>query len=69
MEVAILLQAGFNPLSYIPGLLYRLLLISLVFFPLIALAAITSDLVRMLLTVLGVYVGFAALISLTFFLI
>jgi hypothetical protein len=67
MEVAILLQAGFNPLSYIPGLLYRLLLISLVFFPLIALAAITSDLVRMLLTVLGVYVAFAALMSLTFF--
>jgi hypothetical protein len=67
MEVAILLQARSNPLSYIPGLLYRLLLISLVFFPLIGLATVTSDLVRMALTVLGVYVAFAALMSLTFF--
>jgi hypothetical protein len=67
MQVAILLQAGFNPLSYIPGLLYRLLLISLVFFPLIGLAAVTSNLVRMMLPMLGVYVALVALSSLAFF--
>lgn len=58
MEVVILLEAGFNPFSYVPGLLYRLLLISLVFFPLIALATVTSNLARMVLTVLGVLVAF-----------
>ena len=67
MQVAILLQAGFNPLSYIPGLLYRLVLISLLFFPLIGLAAATSNLARMVLTTLGLYVAFAALTSLAFF--
>jgi len=58
MEVAILLQAGFNPLFYIPGLCYRLFLISAIFFPLVALAAVTSNLVRMALTIVAVYVGF-----------
>ena len=53
MGVAILLEAGFNPLSYTPGLLYRLFLISLVFFHL-GPAAVTSNLVRMVLTLLGV---------------
>jgi hypothetical protein len=61
MGVAILLEAGFNPLSYTPGLLYRLFLISLVFFPLIGLAAVTSNLVRMVLTLLGVFVAIVIL--------
>ena len=63
MQLAILLQAGFNPLSYIPGLLYRVLLISLVFVPLVGLAAATSNLVRMVLPMLGVYVALVAFLS------
>ncbi|MGA3131692.1 MAG: hypothetical protein ABSD59_12875 [Terracidiphilus sp.] len=65
MEAAILLEAGFNPLPYIPGLLYRLLLISLIFSPLIGLAAVTSNLARMVLTILGVFVAFIIVASTT----
>lgn len=53
MLVSILMQAGFNPLSYLPGLLYRILLISAIYFLLIGLAAVTLDLGRMVLTILG----------------
>lgn len=60
MQASILAQAGFNPLSYIPGLLYRCLLMSAVFFPLIGLAAVTSNLVRMALTLLAFYAVFVA---------
>jgi hypothetical protein len=63
MEAAILLEAGFNPLSYIPGLLYRLLLISLVFFPLIGLASVTSNLVRMALTILSIFAAYIIALS------
>lgn len=63
IQIAILLQAGFNPLSYIPGLLYRILLISLVFFPLVGLATVTSNLARMVLTVLGIFVAFVIVVS------
>jgi len=63
MEVSILWQAGFSPLSYVPGIFYRLLLISLVFFPLIGLATVTSNLARMVLTLLGIFVIFLFLVS------
>ncbi len=56
MQFAILLQAGFNPLSYLATLLYRLLLISLFFIPLIGLAALTSNLAQMVLMLLGALV-------------
>jgi hypothetical protein len=64
MGAAILLEAGFNPLSYIPGLLYRLLLISLVFLPLVCLATVTSSLTRLIFTMLGVSVAFGLAFSL-----
>jgi len=67
MQIAILLQAGFNPLSYIPGLLYSLLLISVFFFSLIGVAAATSNLARMVLTVLAVYLLLVASGSLASF--
>jgi len=66
MQAAILFQVGFNPLSHLPGLLYELLLISLVFFPLLGLAAVTSNLVRMLLTILGVLVVLGLVSSIVF---
>jgi hypothetical protein len=56
MQIAGLLQAGFNPLSYIPNILYRLMLFSLVVLSLFAVAAVTSNLVQM---------AFAALCALT----
>jgi hypothetical protein len=63
IQITVLLQAGFSPLSYVPGILYSLLLISMVFFPLVGLAAVTSNLARMALAILGVLVAFGVAVS------
>jgi hypothetical protein len=65
MESSILIQAGFNPLSYTPGLLYQLLLISVIFLPLIALAAVTSKLSHMAFAILGVLVALITIVTTT----
>jgi len=44
---------GFHPQLYIPGLLYQLLLVTAVVLPLAAIASISSNFVRMTLTLLG----------------
>lgn len=54
-ECALLGEGGFQPLSYLPGLLFNLLLLSgILIVPLVALATVTSTLARMVLTLLGV---------------
>ena len=64
----LLLEAGFHPLSYIPGLLYsQLLLTGVLVLPLAALSTLTSSFAKMTLAVLGVVLliaGIAALGSL-----
>ncbi len=63
-QISILMRAGFNPASFIPGLLYNLLLITAIFvLPAAAIAAVTSNLVRMALVVLGVWLAFIAFLS------
>jgi hypothetical protein len=62
----LLLQVGLARFSAFPGLLYNLLLISvMVVLPLIALAAVTKNLARMTLTLLGALVGLWLLIVLS----
>ena len=64
-HAVLLREAGFHPLSYLPGLLYNLLLLTgVLVLPLIALATITSTFVRMTLTLLGVIIGIAAMAAL-----
>ncbi len=58
-QLALLAEAGFHPFSYIPGLLYNLLLITgTLVLPLFAMAAVTSTFARMAFTVVGVLLGF-----------
>ncbi|MGD0628692.1 MAG: hypothetical protein ABR987_05040 [Terracidiphilus sp.] len=62
----LLLRAGLARFSALPGLLYNLLFISIVVvLPLIALAAVTRNLARMTLTLLGALVGLWLLIALS----
>ena len=61
----LLIEAGFHPLAYVPGLLYNLLLITAILvFPLIAIATITSSFAKTTLTTLGVLIGMIGLIVL-----
>jgi hypothetical protein len=65
-QLAVLAEAGFAPLAYLPGLLYNLLLISAVIvLPLAAIASVTSSFARMTLTLLGVFVALIAFQALT----
>jgi hypothetical protein len=62
----LLLRAGLARFSALPELLYNMLLISIiVVLPLIALAAVTRNLARMTLTLLGALVGLWMLIALS----
>jgi len=62
----LLLRAGLARVSALPGLLYNLLLISIiVVLPLIALAAVTRNLARMTLALLGVLLSLWLLIALS----
>lgn len=65
-QSALLAEGGFRPLSYLPGLLYNLLLMTGVFvLPLSALSAITTGFGRMTLVILGVilFIGGVALLN------
>ena len=65
-QCIILAVAGFAPQLYIPGLLYNLLLLTgTVILPLAAIATVTSNFARMTLTLLGVFLGFIAVIALS----
>ena len=67
-QILLLLEAGFHPLAYIPGLLYNLLLITgVLVLPLAALSTLTPTFAKMTLAILGVVLliaGIAALGSL-----
>ncbi len=58
-QCCLLLEAGFHPISYTPGLLYNLaeLLVTLLL-PVFALAAVTSTFARLTLTFLGGFIAF-----------
>lgn len=61
-QCAMLAETGFNPIAYVPGLFYNLLLLAVtIVLPLFALATVTSNFARMTLTLLGVFLGIAAL--------
>jgi hypothetical protein len=65
-QCLVVARAGFNPLTYLPGLLYDLFLItSLVILPLVALATVTRNFARMTLAILGVSVSILAIVELT----
>ena len=62
----LLAVAGFSPLSFAPGLLFNLVLISCgSVLPLMALAAVTSNFARMTLTLLGVLLAFGLIAALS----
>jgi hypothetical protein len=61
VQISILAQANLDPVSYIPGLLYKSLMISAyVVLPAVAIATVTSNLVRMTLAILGIWLIIAA---------
>lgn len=58
-QALLLAEAGFHPLAYIPGLLYTVLVVGIVFLlPLFSVAAVTSTFARLVLTVLGCFIVF-----------
>lgn len=64
MQLSILAQAGFQASNYIPKLLYGLMLLTaFCILPATALATVTSNLVRLTLTILGVCLGLIAIVS------
>ena len=57
-QSVLLAEAGFHPLSYVPGLLFGLLLATgILVLPLFAIAAVTANFARMTLTLLGVLIA------------
>ncbi len=65
-EFLVLFSAGFQPFSYLAGVFYNVLIISIsVIFPLIALATITKNFARMTLMILGMIVCFMAIFNLS----
>ncbi|MGD0893836.1 MAG: hypothetical protein ABR923_20125 [Terracidiphilus sp.] len=57
-QSAMLAETGFAPTSYIPRLLYNLLLLTIVIvLPIFALATVTSNFGRLILTLLGAFLG------------
>jgi len=55
----LLVEAGFHPQSYIPGLLFELLLTTgILIVPLFAMATVTANFARLTLTLLGVLIVF-----------
>ena len=60
-QCALLVEGGFNPLSYLPGLFYNLILATgVLVLPLTALSVVTTGFGRMTLVVLGAIVFIAA---------
>jgi hypothetical protein len=65
-QIYILVVAGFSPLSFVPGLLLNLILLSCVsVLPLVALATVTSNFARMTLAILGVMLAIAIMVALS----
>ncbi|MGA2851403.1 MAG: hypothetical protein ABSE46_20565 [Terracidiphilus sp.] len=61
-QCAVLAETGFNPSVYIPGLLYNLLLLTIVVvLPLFAISVVTSTFAQMMLVLLEVFLGAFAL--------
>ena len=61
----LLIEAGFQPLAYVPGLLYNLLLITaIIVLPLIVIATVTSSFAKNTLTTLGILIGMLGLLVL-----
>jgi hypothetical protein len=66
VQCILLRAAGFHPLSYIPGILFNLLLLTITaVLPLMALAALTGSIARMTLAILGVLAYIAAIATLS----
>jgi hypothetical protein len=58
----LIVEAGFLPPAYIPGLLYNLLLITaIIVLPFIAIATVTASFAKMTLTTLGILIGMLGL--------
>jgi len=67
-QIVLLAAAGFHPIAYLPGLLYNLVLLTgVLVLPIAAIATITSNFSRLVLTILGAVVYLALIIwALTF---
>ncbi len=66
LKLVLLVQAGFHPLSYMPGLLFSLLLVTaLLVMPLLAVATVTSNFARMALTAVGIILCLVAILVLS----
>jgi ABC-type transport system involved in multi-copper enzyme maturation permease subunit len=65
-QCLLLAEAGFHPLSYLPGLLFNLLLITgVLVLPLAALSSVTSSFAKMTLVLLGVVVLYGGIVALS----
>jgi len=65
-QLVLLAQAGFPPQLYLAGVLFNLLLLTATcMLPLAAIAAVTSNFARNTLTLLGIFLGFIALVALS----
>jgi hypothetical protein len=66
VKLVLLAQAGFHPLSYMPGLLFNLLLVTaFLVMPLFAVATVTSNFARMALTAVGIILCLVAILVLS----
>jgi hypothetical protein len=66
LKLVLLAQAGFHPLSYMPGLLFNLLLVTaFLVMPLFAVATVTSNFARMALTAVGIILCLVAILVLS----
>ncbi|MGD0859689.1 MAG: hypothetical protein ABR912_10240 [Terracidiphilus sp.] len=66
-QCLLLAEAGFHPLAYLPGLFYKLLLITVVLvLPVMAIAAVTSSFARTTLTLLAIYICLAGIFALAY---
>ncbi len=62
-QVVLLAAAGFHPFAYLPGLLYNLILITgVLILPIVAIATVTSNFSRLVVTVLGAVVYLALIL-------
>jgi hypothetical protein len=62
-KLLLLKMAGFHPLSYIPGLLFNLLLVTAALVvPLFAIATVTATFARMALVIIAIVLGFISIL-------
>ena len=67
-QCLLLFSAGFRPLSFIPGLLFNLLLVTgILVLPLVAIASVTATFARVTVTLLAGLAGFIAFIAISLF--